>query len=79
MSSMFLYVIFLNHLIDKFFDTVLMRKVTQVEWYHFQQDWPMGTLRVDFLKISLFCKKFVDVVRSRSTFLIEFIIIALKY
>ena len=25
-----------------------MRKDTRVEWYHFQQDWPTGTLRVDF-------------------------------
>ena len=45
----------------QFFDTILMKKARQEEWYHFQPDRPMGTLRVDFQSFCHFLAKFVDV------------------
>ena len=53
--------LFKNHLIDNFFDAILIPKSRQKDWHHFQPDWPPGTLRVNYqwLCLEFWCAEFI--------------------
>ena len=47
--------------IDKFFSELLMRLTPGSQIHSHIQNWPTGTIRVDFQRFSIFSQKFVDV------------------
>ena len=54
--------------INNFFDTVMWPKARLDQWWNYQPNRAMGTLKVDFRKFFTFQPKFVVVRFSRSSF-----------